>query len=272
MPGYIGGDQPAAAGQHHLAFLRAPPRQRFCRRACLGRSPAAAGSGSGVGKRGPVAQSRHPGGDFIALCRPVMIDVHRAIGHGDRHIRHAGQAAHGGIDLGRAGCAIHAVDPKAQTVRRCRNLAVAVMIVLMPVIMRMIVVIVVTATRPVVVVMVMLRMIVRMFALCRGFFRGDRLRAISETANLGGNLVEIARSIMADGHRASRNRNGDILDPAHAPHGSFNLGRAGRAIHTVDAKANLVQCFTHDLLFSGLLLNCLEQGLHPLVTRGASGK
>ncbi|ELT50136.1 hypothetical protein D584_05965 [Brucella intermedia M86] len=71
----------------------------------------------------------------------------------------------------------------------------AVLIVLMPMIMRMIVA---AAARPVVMimVMVMVRMIVRMFALCRGFFRRDRLRTISEAANLGGNLVEIARSIM----------------------------------------------------------------------------
>src|SRR5690606_4585484 len=94
----------------------------------------------------------------------------------------------------------------------------------------------------------------------------------SEAADLACNLVGIACSIVADGHRACRNRHRHILDAAYPPHSRIDLGCAGRTIHTVDAKANLVLYFTHDLLFSALLLNYVEQGLHPLVTRGASAK
>ena len=88
-----------------------------------------------------------------------------------------------------------------------------------------------------------------MFMFRRSFSRGNRLHTIAEAAHPGSNLVEIPCSIMADSHGACRDRDRNILNTANTPHGGIDLGRTGCTIHTVNAKANLVQCFTHDLLF-----------------------
>ena len=72
----------------------------------------------------------------------------------------------------------------------------------------------------------------------RGFF-ADPGNGVAKAADLAADRLKVACCIMRDRHRAGCDRNGHILDPPLAANGGVDLGGAGGAIHSFNAKSGL---------------------------------
>ncbi len=174
-------------------------------------------------KHRPVAQRRNFGCNLIAISRTILIDGHRPVGDGNRHIGHTRQTAHGSIDFRGTGGAIHSIHAEAQAVGCSFQRAFSMSVVMMMV------------------------MVVMMVVDCRLPFLGQLLHTITEAAHLARHGFNITAAIMTHCHRTRRHRNGNILDTLHTPNRRIDLGCTGGAIHTVHTKADLVHWLTHGL-------------------------
>ncbi len=90
-------------------------------------------------------------------------------------------------------------------------------------------------------------------ALSRLPFRRNvkRRKPVAESADLPHHLgADIVARRMPDGHGAGGHRDIHVLDPRNPPDGRVDLGRAGRAIHPIDAESRFPKYACHSMLLT----------------------